>query len=400
MAKKYHIDAHGKIVPCSAFLRKCPRTDYSSEEAAYSALYLQKESNRLEEARANVESIMRNTKAPSSFIAADFSGQGLERDPRAYAQRIDKTFFETGEYPQKAYAEISLNRALVDNNRVRTKLSLHRIPVADYDNGVITGEWTLETDQRNSAQQIPPLELDLENDYEEEKERAERYIRDVVIRTSPPSARSEDIEFETNQMMEQFENAYVQVEEEASGPYKIFEKNPGLGTFAGSDPFTIKVDANYNDTLFRGKTFEQFVSKNPDYRSITPELNVQVYDNENGKSDSSWRLVNHQGNWYLQTVIDGGKPNPVKLNGAEDAYEKMNYFVKNHMLTNSSTIAEQKARYAADLITEIDNAMAHSRAKKDERWGTKKAQEDSDSNKKLFGKSSDSTMNDILNLFA
>lgn len=401
MAKKYHIDANGKIVPCQAFLRKCPRTDYSSKEAAYSSLYLQEKSNQLAQARAEVERIMSDRNAPSTFIAADFSGQKDNDNARKYANEIERNFLQTGEYPQQVYAHIPLQRS--DNSENRIALSLARIPMADYDEGVIKGRWNLETKIKGQRTKVEPMELDFENDYEEEKERAERYIRDVIIRTSPFNIPTENIEYETNQMVQQMEDAFTQIEEEASNPYKVWEKNPDIGTFAGSSMFNIIVDVNYNTTLFRGKTFEKFLNDKDGYfTSVSPDLDIQVYDNENGKSNTSWRIVRHEGEWFLQTVDESGQPNPQKLKNAEDGYQRMHDFVSNHMLTKTPEIAEEKARYVADLMTEVEQAIVTNEKIKDERQGNG-SQSVQDSKKKekhrsLFGESN-STMNNILDLY-
>lgn len=404
MAKKYHIDAHGKVVPCQAFLRKCPRTDYSSQEAAYSALYIQEEGNRLLEARAEVEKIMSDPNAHSTFISSDFSGNDPRNNTRKFAQKIDKEFFEKGEYPQKVYAVVPLNRQYIDNKTNPIALSLDRIPVADYDEGRITGEWTLETKIKNHNE-VDPIVLDLENNYEEEAERAEAWIRDVVMRTTPDNYPSEYIEYETNHMMNQLEDAFSQIEEEASGPYQIWEKNRDIGTFAGSNIENINVDVNYNTTLFRGRTFDRFINDEDGYfTSVSPELNIQVYDNENGMSDTSWRLVRYKGDWILQTVSQkDGQPYPQKLENAEDAYNKMYHFVSNYMRTNNPNIAEEKAQYVSELIIEIEQAIDKNRRIKDQRQGKISAEKETtdtkQSHRSLFGQSSN-TMDSILDMYA
>lgn len=404
MAKKYHIDAHGKVVPCQAFLRKCPRTDYSSQEAAYSALYIQEEGNRLLEARAEVEKIMSDPNAHSTFISSDFSGNDPRNNTRKFAQKIDKEFFEKGEYPQKVYAVIPLNRQYIDNKTNPITLSLDRIPVADYDEGKIRGEWTLETKIKNHNE-VDPIVLDLENNYEEEAERAEAWIRDVVMRTTPDNYPPEYIEYETNHMMNQLEDAFSQIEEEASGPYQIWEKNHDIGTFAGSNIEIINVDVNYNTTLFRGRTFDRFINDEDGYfTSVSPELNIQVYDNENGMSDTSWRLVRYQGDWILQTVSQkDGQPYPQKLENAEDAYNKMHHFVSNYMRTNNPNIAEEKAQYVSELIIEIEQAIDKNRRIKDQRQGKISAEKETTDTKQnhrsLFGQSSN-TMDSILDMYA
>lgn len=398
MAKKYHIDANGKVVPCQAFLRKCPRVDYNSQEAAYSAMYLQEEGRKLEEARAQVEKVMRDPNAHSAFIAADFTGDGHGKNTRKFAQKIDEEFFAKGEYPEKVYAVVPLNRKYINNKKNPLPLSLHRIPVADYDEGVITGRWTLETE--NKDRKIDPIVLDLENDFENEKDRAERYIRDVIMRTAPRDSDPKFINYETNYMINQLEDAFAQIEEEASGPYRMWEKNPSIGSFAHSDMFNINVDVDYNTTLFRGRTFDRFLNdENGYYTSVAPQLDIQVYDNENGKSDTSWRLVRYEGEWFLQTVDESGVPNPQKLIDAEDGYNKTAAFVRNHMNNNSYEIAEEKAKYVADLITEVEMAIDKNTRIKERREAQQRPSKDS-SHRSLFGKSSSNTMDNILDLYA
>lgn len=398
MAKKYHINANGKVVPCQAFLRKCPRVDYNSQEAAYSAMYLQEEGRKLEAARAQVESVMNDPNAHSAFIAADFTGDGHGKNTRKFAQKIDEDFFAKGEYPEKIYAAVPLNRKYINNKNNPLPLSLHRIPVANYDEGIITGRWTLETDNKN--RKIDPIVLDLENDYENEKNRAESYIRDVIIRTTPRDSDPKFINYETNYMINQLEDAFTQIEEEASGAYRLWEKNPDIGSFANSDMFHINVDVDYNTTLFRGRTFDRFLNdEDGPYIAVAPELNIQVYDNENGRSDTSWRLVRYEGEWYLQTVDESGQPNPQKLLDAEDGYNKTAAFVRNHMNDNSLETAEEKAKYVADLITEVETAIVKNTRIREKIEAKQKPVKDT-SHRSMFGKSSSNTMENLLDFYA
>ena len=367
MAKKYHIDDQNNVVVCSAFLRKCSRVDYVSKEVAYSVMKRKEAEDKLKQDIAEAERIMRDTDAPSFFISADFSGDGFGKSVRSVAQKIDEAISVHGdEVLKKVYASVPLYRKYVDNKKCKIRLSLDRIPTLDRDTGKIVGHWTLETEDLRYNRKLAPIVLEFNEDYDMAKERAVHTIYDAVARSVPYDFDEEYIQYETNYMMNQLEDAYAMIEEEAvGGPYALWADQNAFGSFSASST-DIVVDANYNMSLFRGSTFARFLNDADSiFRYVSPDVNVQVYDNENGQSDTSWRIVRYEGEWFLQTVDVNGEINPQKLSSADEGYRKMYDFVSTQMLSNAPKIAEEKACYVRDLMVEVEAAIAENSRIKD-----------------------------------
>lgn len=367
MAKKYHIDEN-TVVVCSAFLRKCSRVDYSTEAAALSALNDMKAAAKLEQDIIEAERILTDPTTPSVFISADFSGDGFGKSVRNDARKIDEAIAVHGDVVRKkVFASVRLYRKYVDNDKCKIVLTLDRTPVLDRETGKIVGKWTLETEDLHYGRKLAPIVLEFNEDYDMAKERAVHTIYDAVARSVPWDFDEEYIQYETNYMMNQLEDAYVMIEEEAvGGPYALWADQNAFGSFSGSST-DIVVDANYNMSLFRGSTFARFLNDADSiFRYVSPDVNVQVYDNENGQSDTSWRIVRYGGEWFLQTVGADGVVNPQKLGSADEGYHKMRDFVSSEMRTSSLKVAEEKARYVYDLMVEVEEAIIENSRIKDE----------------------------------
>ena len=367
MAKKYHIDDQNNVVVCSAFLRKCSRVDYVSKEVAYSVMKRKEAEDKLKQDIAEAERILRNTDVPSFLISADFSGDGFGKSVRSVAQKIDEAINVHGdEVLKKAYVSVPLYRKYVNNKKCKIRLSLDRIPTLDRDTGKIVSHWTLETEDLRYNRKLQPIVLEFNEDYDMAKERAVHTIYDAVARSVPYDFDEEYIQYETNYMMNQLEDAYAMIEEEIIGAFEFWDNNREIGTFIGCSMSDIYVDLNYHTTLFRGRTFDSLLNGGDSiFRYVSPEVNVQVYDNENGMSETSWRIVRYEGEWFLQTVDVHGEINPQKLSSADEGYRKMYDFVSTQMLSNAPKIAEEKACYVRDLMVEVEAAIAENSRIKD-----------------------------------
>jgi len=402
MAKKYHIDVNGDIVECRAKLRGCPRTDYSTVEAASAALFLQKAATDLETARENVKKAFSNPDTKRMVALTDFSGINQKETMRDFADKVDHEFYSTGKEPEFYSLHSQLKQNNMYYNDSSHKIFIKRIPVPDYDDGVITSKWFLETElpNNNYARKTVKHDLDLHNDFEREIVRAEDIIRESVISNSTVNTNSEDIERQTKFLKRQLIDAYFMVEEETEGPQKLWARTDGYGTFAKSDPTSLIVNADYQHSAFRGKIFEQFLNENGYYQALTPEIDVRVYDNETNQSRNSWGVRYNQGQWYIETRVNN-EFHHQPVNSADEAYGYLNSYIKNYMRTNDDKTAHKKASYASDLITDIDLAVTNFIKKKEIRDAKEEAELIQRRSKtSLYGKNNSGTIKDILNIFS
>lgn len=400
MAKKYHIDVNGEVVECRAFLRDCPRTDYSTIEAAVSANNFQKAATELENARKNVQEAFKNRDKLSSYTDTDFSGTDKRKTMRKYIDKIEQNYYSSGIEPELFTVSSQLKQDNISYTNAHEKVSIVRLPVPDYDNGTISSVWKLSIEpSKNSYNQEPvEYELDLHNDFQREMTRAEDILRETVIANSNMSTSRESIEEQTNFLTKQVADAYTLIEEEAQGPSQVWTNAEGYGTFANSDPMNIVVNADYEHTGFRGKTFERFINNNKYYDAMMPSIKLRVYDNETGNSKNAWGVRLYEGKWFIETRTNGSfYHHPVK--SAEEAYAYVYEYVETYMKTNDENTAEKKANYASDLITDIDIAISNfikkKKAMKEQEEAERIAKESKDN---LYGRKNSGTIGSILRM--
>lgn len=361
MAKKYHIDINGNVAPCKAFLRECPRTDYKTEQEAYSALYLEKAAEDLRNAQEYVENTLRDPNTPSSFNNIDWSGKNSRNTARDYADKLEREFRSTGTHPELFSMRSYLHQSNVNSERVKQKVSINRIPAANYEDGIITSEWSLEIEENNRV--VNKTVLDLNDDYKNEIERASHILRETVIANSNWDTPVEVIDKKAKFLTSQVRDSYKTIEEEFSGPAPLWGRNEGIGTFKDSDPANMRAIINYQRTTFRGRTFQRFLDDNPYYDASFPEIDVVVYDNEAGTSENLWAIRKKNEKWFIETTANGQRfRNPVS--NVDEAYSSIHSFVKDYMRTSDEKTADKKASYVANLMTEVDAAIQNNLQRK------------------------------------
>jgi len=354
MAKKYHITKDGQVLPCRAFLRACPLTDYDNEKSARSALIDLQNSQKHEEKIEKLRKIL-DDYDHTVFLNADVSGDLNNQQPRHFVKKIEQTYSTNDSSHMKMMSSNPLKLDNYNNYMNSFSLTLDSIPKLVEEDETIVNRWTLEYSYRNNKNKKKEVyALDLMTDRENSMFKAESIIREALIQNAYPHIDAKSLTYDTNTILNQIDEIHSIFDEEVSGPYYSWKLNPEHGTFAFSKEDFIQVDANYNLTLFRGRTFERFVKESDWYKYVTPEINIQVYDNENGSSNSSWRLVTYSRKWFIQTVVNGGNPNPIRIHSAEEGREFMKNFVANHMPDNSPETVREKSDYVYDLMKTID----------------------------------------------
>lgn len=398
--KKYHINANGEVAECKAFLTTCPFKDYSTQEAAHSALFLQKAANDLDTARENVRKIF-NTSKPVLSIA-DLSGIDKTRTARDYADKLDRNFFAEGKEPElySIYSQLKQDNFFYD--KTKQKIYISSIPAPDYDNGEIVNKWFLEVEKANARPNDKKIryELDLQNDFTREIVRAEDIIRETVIANSNHSTAPEIINNQTNFLKKQLIEAYYLVEEEKGNSAELWYQHEGYGTFKNSTRDKLAVNVDYQHSTFRGKIFDNFLNTNKDYDAVAPdEVDIRVYDNETGESTNSWGVRLNKGQWYIEARVEG-KISHQPVNNADEMYGYLKRYIQNYMKTNDEETASKKAVYASDLMTDINLSLEKFTKKRVQRIEQEKAERQAKiANSQLYGNNNKGAMKSILGMF-
>lgn len=248
-------------------------------------------------------------------------------------------------------------------------------------------------------QKTEKYELDLHNNFESAMVKAEDIIRENVIANGNYRVDADTVKDQTQYLSTQLRKAYFAAEEEASDISKVWGTHEGYGTFGKSDPQTIHVNEEYEHSAFRGRMFEKFLNSNPYYKTLTPETNIRVYDNESGSSENGWSVRYINGQWNVE-VLSNGKRYRNAINSAEQGYDFIYRYVQKEMKTNDEETARRKATYVSDLITDINLAMSNFVKKKnraDEQARQTKSEQQSAS---IFGDNNSGTMKSIIGMYS
>lgn len=402
MAKKYHIDLNGEVVECRAKFRACPRTDYSTIEAATTARYLQEAAQDLEAARENVKRVFSDPNTKRTLTIADFSTRPMRNNsPRDYADQLEREFFADGKYPDLYSMRSELKPTNINSGEKRQKIFFHSTAAPDYDDGKIINHSSIVVLPKTASitDKGTSYELDFANDFEGSLVQAEDLIRETVIANATADDSYETIQEQTEILTKQLVNAYTTISEEIEGPNEVWKRAEGYGTFAKSDIDKLVVNVDYQNSTFRGKTFDRFLHENEYYEARSPEFDVRVYDNESRRSPNAWGIRYAKGQWYVETRI-GRDIRNTPVNSPDEAYGMINEYIKTNMKSNDEETAAKKATYAADLMTDVNNSIRKFfNDKEAAAIQERKALEERRSQQSLYGKNNTGTMRDILNMF-
>lgn len=370
MVKKFHINEHNEVVKCKSYFTKCSFRDYTNEFAARRALA---DIERNEKHEKKIAKVKKSLSTPYLYLTTDFSIKSKKFSPRDIANLIDqnnKTLNKTEEI-QTISTTTPLHIYYADKYTKSLELFLNTLPVASSDRTEIINKWYLTCQKPlDSKYQIKTDTMNhyVDSDsYENFYNNVESIIREILIQNMKDRESIDFLEDDMSYIMEQSMDSYTNIEEEVSGFHKFHTDGINHGTFEYSMSSYTHVEVNYNNSFFRAETFNRFWDYSYHVYFLPDFINIQVYDNENGESSSSWRLVkycnvfednnDYERQWVVQTVIDDGEPNPVKVKDAAEAYKHMYNFVRNHMKTNTEEIAREKAQYCFDLINAIDSRV-------------------------------------------
>lgn len=407
-SRLYHIDIHGKIVECKAKLRECPRKDYQTKEAAYTALHLQEEESNLDKIEKELTQLIRDPNTPNINFNLDFSSHDSNHTARKLVQAIDDFFLTHGEEPAILKTYSTIRQTGLPENGKHTVVDIIRVPEIDRNNYIMGGTWYLNSKQTSDPRfghtVKDSIEIRLNDDYENEIKKARQFVKKAV-EANKKFTPNLNVEEETNKMMEQITSIYSTLEEESRGPYHLWEEQnftnvtEPIGTFKNSTMTSINVDTEYNNSNFRGKIFQEFFEQNTAYHAVSPEINIRVYELDK-TPNVFWSIFNDKGIWGLQLRDKNNNIQQIEVNTPEEAENILQKFL--HENSSDPTTINEKSAYVYELMNDIDNVITQNKNEI-----ARKVQQDEERSQQLKNKQSlfgnynkKSTIGNILDMFS
>ena len=413
--KRYHINADNVVAECTATFKPCPFRDYDTIQGAETALALRNERSQLEAAREQVDAVLKNPNTPKTFGIIKYNGNlNSGKTPRDYANMMDEVFLQYGEDPAIQRAQIPLLQTNV-GEVPRVRVSAFRRPRADYDRGVIGGIWELEMTYNSGVFPKETLEIDLNGDRENALAQARNFLRETVIINST-SLYDDQVEKQTDYLLSQLKAGHVVVEEEAQGPYQVFEEfgwKEGKGSFRASDSVTVRVSEEWNSTTFRAHSLERFIKDNPFYLNQMPEMELRVLDNSQGKSKDWWAVRYTNGEWRMD-FLNAEYPEGVsyQVHSPEEGVAKLREFLNENMLEKLGYEKVKEKRdnarlvWLEDYMVQVEGVVARAERRFQQQRDKERELEEAHMakmrHKSLFAHTSNknSTMGTILDMFS
>ena len=401
--QRFHINAKSEVRPCSARVKSCPFDHFSSEEAAFTVLNLREKRTSLLAARESVERIMRDPNTPRAYARVKMTHNNTDLSLRRFADQIDAEVTSTGRDPQMFSGDFDIVQDSVVG-KSKNRVNLRRIPAADFDNGVISGQWYLTVTSTRNHNDSVEITLDFGN-YDEAMTQVRNALREAVAENATTADAVERIDADVEDMADKVSHAYLTMEAEASGEYSIYERfyGRGVGSFANSDALKLSVNVDYESSLFRLRSVERFMEANPYYENFNPEMDVLVFDNEATRSDAWWSIYRSDDGWTLtRATSSNAQPLDVKVESAEQASALVEEFVSLNMPTKRR--AAEKGAYVANLMNGIDEYLGfrteHNRAYGELERARVAEEHQRSTYETLYGRKSESKFNKVLSLFS
>lgn len=401
MANRYHVGADGKVSECKARFRACPFDDYKTREGAATAYELKAEKLELDDRREAVNSHFKNKDLLRSTALLNASGEERGKRFRDYGHNLENSYLMNGKDPEAYIVNVALKQENVADV-VKARVSAFRHELPNYNEGKIDNIWRLKIEYRMNTKEPVTLEVNFDNPAQDMRQ-VRIFLEESVRENQVPAYST--IEKETDALFRQFRKTYAMIEEEAQGPYYVWDKHgidEGLGAFANSTSMDVIAGVEYNDSTFRARTVERFLEENDMYEVGTPNINFRVADND-AKNGNAWATEYDNGEWMLHFLgNDDEDMRTVTVKSPEEAEKLLYDFVRNNMSENDDWTAKEKAEYVATFMLQMESVQ-----KKAEERGAKfrKLLEESGENKnrikdELFGiNKKESTIGSILSMF-
>jgi len=406
--KRYHIGADGIVAECKASLRSCPYEDFQTREGAETARQLKIQKTEVEAGRARLDKIFNDPNTVSSVGRFDMGSKRVGKRVRDYAHSLDNSYMSTGKDPDLYYATIDLQQENPMVEKVRVQAVRRVMP--DYTDGKLKVVWGIKLEERGRYGKTQEMEFEFDDNPQQAMRGIKTYLEEAVRMNSTQEGHT--IEEESDKLFTQFRNVYGIVEEEAQGPYVLWEKhgwNEGLGTFSESNSIEVVADVNYATSTLRPRSLERFMEDNTDYRVTMPEINLRIKDDEDGQSEAWWAASYNNNQWSLEFLQEGSdRVRKIDVDDPEEAQDFIQSFVQSNMRTQDDWTANEKSEYVANFMIEMDRIEQKTQRKVDE--FTKIIEDSSGSRNpsknrnrmedKIFGNTDkNSTMGKILGIF-
>lgn len=364
--KRFHITPTGPK-KCTATFRPCPYSDhYSSVESALAADAIIKDNNAFKAELNRLHEIHRNP-GPYFCRTSFFFAKGTT-SPRKFAQEVDTRTYNIGVRPEiyHSMGQFRLN----NKNGMEVNVQVMRMTEVDENLGRYVGVWRfINKTNKVGLHRDPQTVADVVFDFSNEKS-ARRSMVQVreMLRTAVISSgvyNEEEADKRADEMAEQFKNMFEAVESDAAGDFDLWDR--GMGYFTQSDSKTIVVDVDYRTTSFRGENFRKFLQECPYYKSINPAAEIRVTD-RHFFTGASWTVRKENGQWTVDKVYADGTKEVVTVTEPQDALDHVYYHNIAEIDPDNEELALEKARYAKELILEIDEALEKNKPVVAEWW--------------------------------
>lgn len=353
-SKKYHVDGSGKVSECRATFRSCPYEDFQTREGALTAHELKKQKTDLDQRREYLNKLFNSPDTVRSIGRFSMTGNKLGKRVRDYAHALDNSYTMNGKDADLYYSSIDLEQENPKDKKMNFVVNRRTFP--NTTEGIENVTWVLQMNPVSIYGKKQELEINFDEDPAKAEREARVFFEEGVRLNGVDGVHS--INDEADKLYGQFKDAYIIVEEEARGPYYVWDNygwNEGLGNFAESDTIEINANVDYSSSTLRPRSVERFLNENKDYQVGMPEINLRIYDNEGGNSDAWWAASYNNGDWKIEFLQDGHtEPRTAYLNNPEEAQSLMNSFVKGNMRTNDDWTANEKSEYVANFMIEMD----------------------------------------------
>lgn len=358
--KRFHITPTGPK-KCTATFRPCPYSDhYSSVESALAADAIIKDNNAFRAELQHLHEVHRNP-GPQHFCRTSFIFGNGTTSPRKFAQEVDNRAYNFGVRPEIYH---SMGQFRMNNgNGMEVNVQVMRMTEVDENLGRYVGVWRFINKKNKVGLHLNPETVaDVIFDFSSEQS-ARRSMAQVreMLRTAVISSgiyNEEEADKRADEMTQDFKNMFNAVESDAAGDFDLWDR--GMGYFMQSDSETIIADVDYRTSSFRGENFRKFIQECPFYKSTNPSAEIRVTD-RHSMTGASWTLKKENGQWAVDKVYADGRKETSIVTEPQDALDYVYYHNIAEINPDNEQLALEKARYAKELVLEIEEALENNK---------------------------------------
>jgi hypothetical protein len=365
--KKFHITPDGPK-KCTATFRPCRYSNhYHSVESAFAAEQLIQK-NQIHEEKVNRLKRNKMNFEPDFYIRSGFTFAKNNDSMRRFAEELDARKAQLNAVPEMHHSGGTFR--LQNGSRNPIEITLLRTAEIDESEAKLASVWRVNTRTtlgialgREKVNQEVALNFRNENSFNRSMIALHEVFRNGAIMSG--IREDDEAEAKAEEMTKQFLQMYDAVESEATGEFALWEQ--GQGYFKDSDPSTIVVDVDYRRSAFRGQNVRNFLKDNLYYAQSTPDAKITVTDH-NEINGSSWAIHKLDGEWSVERTNSDGSSADVLVKSPEDVYSHVYWAVKEQINPDDEKEARRKARYASQLMKDVEAALDENKASVSDEW--------------------------------